>query len=112
MSTPKSMLFAPALVAVFLATALPAMVACSRTPTREAAGEYLDDATITTRVKAALVEDPQVKAAEVNVETYRGVVQLSGFVNSEDEARKAVELAKKVPGVRSVKNDMHTKPEK
>ncbi|HZX31843.1 MAG TPA: BON domain-containing protein [Rhodocyclaceae bacterium] len=101
------------LIAALLAATLPALTtltACSPTPTRQAAGEYLDDATITTRVKSALVQDPDVRATEVNVETYRGVVQLSGFVDSESEARRAVNVARQVPGVNSVKNDIRIKP--
>ncbi|MGE5493601.1 MAG: BON domain-containing protein [Actinomycetota bacterium] len=98
------------LVAAMLAATLPVLTACSPSPTRQAAGEYMDDATITTRVKSALVQDPDVRATEVNVETYRGVVQLSGFVDSESDARRAVNLARQVPGVSSVKNDIRIKP--
>ena len=76
----------------------------------ESAGEYFDDATITTKVKAALVESKEVKAREVNVETYRGVVQLSGFVSTQAEAQRAAELARSVKGVQSVKNDIRIKP--
>lgn len=98
------------LIAAMTALTLPALTACSPTPTRQAAGEYIDDATITTRVKSAMVKDPEVSAMEVNVETYRGVVQLSGFVDSEKDARRAVDLARHVPGVQSVKNDLRVKP--
>lgn len=99
------------IAALLVAATLPGLVACSPSPTRQTVGEYTDDATITTRVKAALVEDPNVSAAQVNVETYRGVVQLSGFVDSAANARRAAELARQVPGVRSVKNDIRTKPQ-
>lgn len=102
MTSPK------ALIAAALAAA--SLFACSPTPSRQSAGEYIDDATVTTRVKTALVQDPKVRAMQVNVETYRGVVQLSGFVDNEGDARRAVELARSVPGVRSVKNDIRTKP--
>lgn len=105
MNSPKALV-----AALVLATALSGLIACSPTPTRQTVGEYTDDATITTRVKAALVQDPEVSAAQVNVETYRGVVQLSGFVDSEANARRAADLARQVPGVRSVKNDIRTKP--
>lgn len=98
------------LVAVLTALSLPVFTACTQSPRREAVGEYIDDATITSRVKIALAEDPDVKATEVNVETFRGVVQLSGFVDNQATARKAAEVAKKVPGVKSVKNDIRTKP--
>lgn len=98
------------LVALVLGLSFPALVGCTPTPTRETAGEYIDDTTITTRVKLALADDPTVKAVQVTVETYRGVVQLSGFVDSEAAIRRAAEVARQVPGVRSVKNDLRLKP--
>lgn len=106
MDTPRS-LTAALLVATFLSGLV---AACTPTPTRQTVGEYTDDATITTRVKAALVQDPDVSAAQVNVETYRGVVQLSGFVDSQAAAKRAADVARQVPGVRSVRNDIRTKP--
>ncbi len=76
----------------------------------ETTGQYIDDATVTAKVKTAIANDVGVKAAaNVNVETYRGVVQLSGFADSDAQASKAVAAAKKVNGVRSVKNDMRIK---
>jgi hyperosmotically inducible protein len=76
----------------------------------ETTGQYIDDATVTAKVKTAIANDVGVKAASnVNVETYRGVVQLSGFADSDAQASKAVAAAKKVNGVRSVKNDMRVK---
>lgn len=75
----------------------------------ESPGEYVDDAVITTKVKAAIFEDASVKATEVNVETYRGIVQLTGFVKSRADIDNAVRLAKGVKGVKSVKNDMIVK---
>jgi osmotically-inducible protein OsmY len=75
----------------------------------ETPGAYVDDAVITTKVKAAIFEDASVKATEVNVETYKGIVQLTGFVHSRADIDKAVKLAKGVKGVRSVKNDMIVK---
>ncbi len=102
------------LVAVLAMTTLPAVVGCSNTRSsterQQSVGSYLDDATITTRVKAALVEAKDVRVTQVNVETYQGVVQLSGFVDSEAEARRAAEVTRGVSGVRSVKNDIHVKP--
>lgn len=98
------------LLAAMVAMSLQGLTACTPTPHRETVGEYMDDATITTRVKAAMASDSNVSAREVNVETYRGVVQLSGFVDSESEARRAVEVARKVPGVQSVRNDIRIKP--
>jgi hyperosmotically inducible protein len=77
---------------------------------KETAGQYIDDATVTAKVKTAIASDVGVKAAaSVNVETYRGVVQLSGFADNDDQASKAVAAAKKVNGVRSVKNDIRVK---
>lgn len=82
----------------------------SKDSTKETPGQYVDDATVTAKVKTAIASDVGMKAASnVNVETYRGVVQLSGFADSEDQASKAVTAAKKVSGVRSVKNDIRIK---
>ena len=76
----------------------------------EKAGKYVDDATVTAKVKTAIATDVGIKAAtNVNVETSRGVVQLSGFAGSDEEASRAVEAAKKVAGVRSVRNDIRVK---
>ena len=69
-------------------------------------GQYVDDATITAKVKAAVLEDASLKSAEINVETSKGRVQLSGFVNSRADINRAVKVAKGVKGVKSVKNDM------
>jgi osmotically-inducible protein OsmY len=91
------------------AVLLLAMTACAPTPTREGTGEYIDDSLITAKVKAALVNDPVVKATEVNVETFKGVVQLSGFVSSPQSAQKAVDIARGVEGVKSVRNDIRLK---
>src|SRR5438477_1448558 len=104
------------LVATAAATALALGGCASNSSTssdsskKETAGQYVDDATVTAKVKTAIASDVGVKAASsVNVETYRGVVQLSGFADSEDQASKAVTAAKKVSGVRSVKNDIRVK---
>lgn len=88
------------------AIALSTMLGCSASPTRESPAEYVDDTVITTKVKAALIADPQTKVLQVNVETYKGVVQLSGFVASQAIASRAVELSRAVKGVTEVKNDM------
>ena len=85
------------------------MVACAPTAKRAGAGEYVDDALITTKVKTALAADPDVKATEVKVETFKGTVQLSGLVSSSESIHKAVSIARGVGGVRSVKNDMLVK---
>jgi hypothetical protein len=86
--------------------ALFALVACAPTATREGTGEYVDDAVITTKVKAAFAADPAVKATEVKVETFKGTVQLSGFVASAQARQRAIEIARGTTGVRSVKDDM------
>jgi c(7)-type cytochrome triheme protein len=73
---------------------------------KESAGEYVDDAVITGKIKAAVLEEPSLKSAEINVETSKGIVQLTGFVRSRADINKAVEVAKRIEGVKSVKNDM------
>ena len=95
--------------AAILAAALFA-TGCAPTTTKRGTGEVVDDATITTKVKSALIADPDVKGTQVNVNTYRGVVSLSGFVNNESEMRKAQEKAASVQGVTSVRNDLQVKP--
>jgi hyperosmotically inducible protein len=100
----------PIALAILAAAMLAGGVACTSTSTKQSAGEYVDDAAVTARVKTALIQQSGVKANEINVETYRGVVSLSGFVDSQDAASKAVAAAEKVGGVRSVKNDMRVKP--
>lgn len=81
-------------------------VGCASTPKQEGTGEYIDDAVLTTKVKAAIFNEPSLKSVEINVETFKGDVQLSGFVNSSADISKAVTVAKDVFGVKSVKNDM------
>ena len=101
--------FSKVLSAAFLAVALVSVVACAPTAKKEGTGQYIDDTVITAKVKAALIEDPMTKATEINVETFKGVVQLSGFVSSQAASNRAVELARGVAGVTSVKNDMRIK---
>lgn len=88
---------------------LVAVVGCASTSKQEGTGEYIDDSVITTKVKAAMINEPTLKASEISVRTFKGTVQLSGFVRSEANTIKAVEIAKNVKGVTSVKNDMHVK---
>lgn len=76
---------------------------------QETPGQYVDDSVVTTKVKAAVFNEPTLKSAEINVETYKGVVQLSGFVRSETDIKKAVEVARSIKGVNSVKNVMRVK---
>ena len=97
--------FAPFCFAVLLAS----LLGCASTPKQEGTGEYFDDTVITTKVKAAVFSEPSLKSAEINVETFKGVVQLSGFVSSRADINKAVEVARSVKGVESVKNDMRVK---
>jgi osmotically-inducible protein OsmY len=79
---------------------------CSSTPGNASTGEIIDDTVITTRVKTAIFNDPDLKVAEINVETFKGVVQLSGFVSTRDEASRAGTLAGEVPGVVSIRNNI------
>jgi osmotically-inducible protein OsmY len=85
------------------------VVGCASTSRQEGAGEYFDDTVITTKVKAAIFNEPTLKSTEINVETFKGAVQLSGFVSSQVAINKAVEVARNVRGVTSVKNDMRLK---
>jgi osmotically-inducible protein OsmY len=96
-------------VTVIFAILLASLFGCAGTSTKEGTGEYVDDTVITTKVKAAIFNEPTLKSAEINVETFKGRVQLSGFVNSRADINKAVELARRVGGVTSVKNDMRMK---
>jgi osmotically-inducible protein OsmY len=84
---------------------LVSVAACAPTATHEGTGEYIDDSVITSKVKAAFAADPTVKATQVKVETFKGTVQLSGFVDSRESAQRAVEIARGIKGVKSVKND-------
>ena len=86
-----------------------AVAGCASTPTKEGTGEYVDDALVTTKVKASIINEPTLKATEINVETYKGDVQLSGFVAEPGDAQRAVEIARGVKGVTSVKNDIRVK---
>ena len=91
------------------AVALTALAGCASTQRHESTGQYIDDAAITTSVKAAIFNEPTLKSAEINVETFKGRVQLSGFVSSAASANRAVQVAQGVKGVTSVANDMRVK---
>jgi osmotically-inducible protein OsmY len=93
----------------FFVIVLASLLGCASTSKQEGTGEYVDDTVITSKVKAAIFNDPSLKSAEINVETFKGVVQLSGFVNSREDINKAVQVARGVQGVVSVKNDMRLK---
>lgn len=88
---------------------LVATVGCASTNNESSTGEYIDDTVITTKVKAALIKDEELKAHEINVETFKGVVQLSGFVKERSDIGKATELVEDIEGVKSVKNDLRLK---
>lgn len=94
---------------LFVAVALASVAGCAFTPKQEGTGEYVDDTVITGKVKSAILNEPTLKVAEINVETFKGIVQLSGFVSSQAAATKAVSVARDVGGVKSVKNDMQIK---
>ncbi len=91
------------------AVAMTGMVGCSSSPKHESTGQYFDDTGITTKVKAAIFQEASLKSAEINVETFKGRVQLSGFVNSQADINKAVALTQAVSGVVTVRNDMRLK---
>lgn len=95
--------------AFFMTLALLFSLGCASTSTQEGTGEYVDDSVITTKVKAAIFNEPTLKSAEINVETFKGVVQLSGFVKYQADMDKAVEITRSVKGVKSIKNDMRSK---
>jgi osmotically-inducible protein OsmY len=97
------------LAAVLSAFLVVSVVGCASTSKQEGTGEYVDDSVITTKVKAAIFNEPTLKSAEINVETFKGVVQLSGFVDSQADINKAVEVSRSVKGVVSVKNAMRVK---
>ena len=86
-----------------------ALIGCSGTRYNRSTGQYIDDTAITAQLKAAIFNAPGLKATEINVETFKGVVQLGGFVNSQADINKAVEVTRGVSGVVGVKNDMRLK---
>ena len=85
------------------------LAACAATRTHESAGEYVDDSVITTKVKSLLAADDFIKSFQIGVETRKGIVQLSGFVNSQQAVDKADEITRSVKGVKSVKNNLNVK---
>jgi osmotically-inducible protein OsmY len=95
---------APALLLAAILGA--ALVACTSTPTQQSTGEVIDDGVVTAKVKAALIEDPVTKAHQINVETFKGTVQLSGFVESDEARTRALQLVRDIDGVKSVKDAM------
>ena len=97
-------------MAAVLLAASAALAGCAATATDRTAGRFIDDGALTGRVKTALVRDAARVATEVNVTTYRGVVQLSGFVDSEAEKSQAAQVARNVQGVETLHNDLRVKP--
>ena len=97
------------IAAAGLALSGTAYLGCASTRTHSSPGEYIDDSVITTKVKAAIFDDPALKSFQISVETFKGVVQLSGFVDSAESARLAGKLASGVPGVSKVTNDLIVK---
>jgi len=85
------------------------IVACTSTPTQQPAAEAIDDGVVTAKVKAALIQDPVTKAHQINVETFKGEVQLSGFVESDQARSRALQLARDIQGVRRVKDAMEVR---
>ena len=97
------------LMATFVACASTPNVACASTPKQEGTGEYVDDSVITTKVKSLLAADDFLKSFQISVETRKGIVQLSGFVDSRNAVDKAGQIARDVKGVKSVKNNLIVK---
>lgn len=102
----KNLKIVSTLIAALMLTAV---VGCASTQKQESTGQYVDDTVLTTTVKAAIFNEPSLKVSEINVETFKGVVQLSGFVRSEDSIATAARVASAVNGVKSVKNDIRMK---
>ena len=92
--------------AALAASAMLFAIGCASTATQESTGEYIDDTALTTKVKAAIFNEPSLKVAQINVETFKAVVQLSGFVSSSAEIARAGSVARSVKGVASVRNDI------
>ena len=95
--------------ALFAALAMATALGCASTSKSEGTGEYLDDTVITTKVKSAILQEPTLKSAEINVETFKGIVQLSGFVADATSSGTATRVTQAVGGVKSVKNDIRVK---
>ncbi|HBA89104.1 MAG TPA: transporter [Geobacter sp.] len=103
------MKFRRTLQVLICASLFSASIGCAANQKHESTGEYLDDSVITTKVKAAIFKEESLKTLQINVKTYKGQAQLSGFVDSKESAVKAGEIAERVKGVESVKNDLTVK---
>ena len=102
----KRTIFIPFLLVLML---IATFVSCASTPKQESTGEYVDDSVITTKIKSLLAADDFLKSFQIGVETRKGIVQLSGFVNSQNAVDKAGQIARSVKGVKSVQNDLIVK---
>ncbi len=111
MQNSKSSIARLIIAAALAVPAIAITAGCASTPSHESTGEYADDSTTTAKVKTALLQDPGLKSLAVSVKTYRGEVELSGFVNTPDQIAKAVSVTRATSGVQSVKNDLHVKPQ-
>lgn len=96
-------IFKSLLLSLFLMTSI---VSCTENTKRESTGESLDSAVLTTKIKSTFIGDSRLKANDISVETYKGIVQLSGFVDTQAEADRAVQLARTVKGVKAVNNSL------
>lgn len=85
------------------------ITACSGSKRHESTGEYIDDTVLTTKVKASILGDSRLKVLQIDVETFKGIVQLSGFVDTQEAAERAVHLARTVKGVKQVNNSLIVK---
>lgn len=94
---------------VFLSLFFVSLVGCQSAPKQQTTSEYIDDSYLTTKVKAAILRDPTLKSTDINVETYKGAVQLSGYVNSRSDITRTVEVTRTVRGVKAVRNDIQLK---
>jgi osmotically-inducible protein OsmY len=104
-----AMNFSKRLTGFLLSLFVASFLGCATASKQETTGEYIDDATVTARVKTAIYQEPTLKVAQINVETLRGEVQLSGFVNTTDAKSRAGEVAREVKGVKSVNNDLQVR---
>lgn len=103
------MVFPKRALAAVLAAAAIGLAGCESTPTQESTGEYIDSAVISTKVRAKIADDPTVSITDIDVNAFKDVVQLSGFVDSAEEKAKAGQLAASVEGVRRVENNITVK---
>ncbi len=93
----------------FMTIAVLFSLGCASTSTQEGTGEYIDDSVITVKVKSALFHEPALKSTDINVETFKGEVQLSGYVDSQSDINLAIAVTGNIKGVKSIKNDMRIK---